>query len=79
MNRNTKPAVPALEKALSILEYIARQGRFINPKEIAEELGVPIATTYRIMKYLSNRSYLQESPQGGAYALGAQLLHLAKR
>jgi len=69
--------VPALEKGLDILEFIAQQERYTTPKEISEALGVPIATTYRILNYLSNRKYLQESPQGGAFGLGTQLLFLA--
>jgi DNA-binding IclR family transcriptional regulator len=71
--------VPALEKALDILEYIAERGDFVSTKEISAELGIPIATTYRTVNYLCNRNYLRENPdlEGNGYSLGAQIQILA--
>jgi len=74
-----KPTVvPALEKALDIIEYIARKGSYMTAKTIANDLGIPSATTYRTINYLCSRGYLQEEANGeGRYYLGTQLLHLA--
>jgi len=71
--------VPALEKALDILEYIAERGDFVTTKEISAELGIPIATTYRTVNYLCCRNYLRENPdvEGGGYSLGSQIQVLA--
>jgi len=71
--------VPALEKALDILEYIAERGDFVTTKEISAELGIPIASTYRTVNYLCSRDYLRENPdvEGGGYSLGAQIQVLA--
>lgn len=70
--------VPALEKALDIIEYIAHKGTYMTAKTIANNLGIPPATTYRTINYLCSRGYLQEDVQAeGRYYLGTQLLHLA--
>ena len=70
--------VPALEKALDILEYIAERGGFVPAKEISANLNIPIATTYRTVNYLCSRNYLHENPDvEGGYSLGAQIQILA--
>lgn len=70
--------VPALEKALDILEYIAQRGTYVTVKEVSNGLGIPLATAYRTIKYLWSRKYLQtKSEAGGEYYLGPQLLYLA--
>lgn len=74
---HTKPAVvPALEKALDILEYLAERGSAVTIKEIATALGTPLATTYRIVNYLCSRGYLKAQGDGVFY-LGPQLLYLS--
>jgi DNA-binding IclR family transcriptional regulator len=80
MNPSTKPAtvVPALEKALDILEYIAQSGTSVPAKELSTNLMIPHATVYRTVKYLCSRGYLKQDQQDeGEYSLGPQLLHLA--
>lgn len=80
MNFSTKPVVvvPALEKALDILEYIAQSGTSVTAKELSTELRIPHASVYRTVKYLCNRGYLKQDQQDeGQYSLGPQLLHLA--
>lgn len=70
--------VPALAKALDIMEYIARMRRSVPLKEISNELGIPSATVYRTVNYLCHREYLRKDPQNdGAYLLGPTLLFLA--
>ncbi len=70
--------VPALEKALDIMEYIAETRRPVLLKEISMELGIPSATVYRTVNYLCHRQYLRKDSQiDGAYLLGPRLLLLA--
>lgn len=72
------PVVPALEKALDILEYIAQEGVPVTLKDITTTLNIPHATAYRTVKYLCSRNYLKPDPQSeSAYYLGPQLLYLA--
>lgn len=76
--KKTAPVVPALEKALDILEYLADKDAGVTMKEIAEALDIPPATAYRTIKYLCQRRYVRETPTNdGLYNLGPQLLHLA--
>ncbi|MGQ9889586.1 MAG: IclR family transcriptional regulator [Aggregatilineales bacterium] len=76
---STKPTVvPALEKALDILEYIAERGTVVTIKEITTSLGIPLASSYRIVNYLCSRGYLKTQGDGEFY-LGPQLLYLSHR
>lgn len=77
-NGNNSTVVPALEKALNVIEFIGRRGSPVTIKTISVDLGIPLATAYRTVKYLCNRKYLKKSPLiDGEYTLGPQLLYLA--
>lgn len=73
--------VPALEKALDILEFVAQRGTGVTVRQIATDLEIPLATAYRIVNYLSSRNYLKQQGEGEFY-LGPQILllsHIADR
>jgi DNA-binding IclR family transcriptional regulator len=77
-SEKTVPAIPAVEKALDILEYVAHRETAASVKDIETDLGIPIATVYRTVKYLCLRNYLKENSDGdGRYFLGSQLALLA--
>lgn len=70
--------VPAIEKALDILEYIADRGEFVTIKEIAAQLCIPTATAYRTVNYLLSRNYLRQSGESeGEFFLGPQIQRLS--
>ncbi len=70
--------VPAIEKALDIMEYMANRGEFVTIKEVAADLGIPQATAYRTVNYLLSRNYLRQSVEAeGEYFLGPQLQRLS--
>lgn len=70
--------VPALERALNILEYLAATGHPVSLKTLSKDLNIPIASAFRLVKNLTNRGYVQESANGqAAYELGEQLTALA--
>ncbi len=70
--------VPALEKALDILEYIASRGDFVTIKEISAQLSIPTATAYRTVNYLLSRHYLRQNLEiEGEYFLGPQIQRLS--
>lgn len=70
--------IPAVEKALDILEFVASQGAPVTAKEIATHLDIPASTTYRTVNYLCDRNYLKEDEQvEGRYYLGFQVMFLA--
>lgn len=70
--------IPAVAKALDILEYIAQRESAASAKDIATDLDIPVATVYRTIKYLCWRNYLKETNNGdGRYILGSQIISLA--
>ncbi|PJF31278.1 MAG: hypothetical protein CUN51_05275 [Candidatus Thermofonsia Clade 1 bacterium] len=69
--------IPALEKALDILEFLASEGKPMTVKEIAQALSIPMVTAYRTVNYLCSRGYLCEGR--GGYMLGDQISRLARQ
>lgn len=66
---NRRIVVPALEKALDILEYLAFSERHMTVAELASELGIPQASGFRIVNTLLHRGYLRKRA-GGQVHLG---------
>lgn len=70
--------VPALDRALNILEYLASRQEPATLKQISKDLDIPAASAFRLMKNLSARGYAAETAGSQAsYQLGHKLLHLA--
>lgn len=70
--------VPALEKALDILEYMAISDRQHTARSLGEELDIPQASAFRIVNTLVHRGYVRKDPTGELH-LGPRnaLLHKA--
>jgi DNA-binding IclR family transcriptional regulator len=72
-------AVPAVERALDILEYIGEQAKPIQLKEVQSALKIPPASFFRIITELSERGYLREdNTASGKYVLGHKILYLSQ-
>ena len=70
--------VPALDKALNIMEYLSKQDDSVTLKKIADFLDIPISTAFRIVKTLVARGYLVELHNGClTYAMGEKVQQLA--
>ncbi|MEA4932639.1 MAG: IclR family transcriptional regulator [Lawsonibacter sp.] len=70
--------VPALERALNILEYLSTSEQPVSLKTLSGELNIPTASAFRLMKNLTNRGYVVEHTGGQVtYALGEQVTMLA--
>jgi DNA-binding IclR family transcriptional regulator len=70
--------VPAVGRVLDIMEYIAKNNEPVNSKELADALGIPPTSVFRLIKQLLMRGYLEEDPRkGGSYRLGLQILVLS--
>ncbi len=68
--------VPALEKGLDILEYLASEGIPLTQTQIARGLGRGPNEIFRILVSLERRAYIQRDPSSGAYALTLRLFEL---
>lgn len=71
---NDQSGVPALERALDILEMIAKSEPLPFGK-IAKELELPTASAARILKVLCARHYLQKTTDG-RYECGESIVSL---
>lgn len=72
-------AVPALDKALDILELMSNLSEPITPSQIAQRLGRSLQEVYRVVLVLEGRGYLMRPPGTDALLLSTQLFGLATR
>ncbi|MDO8360242.1 MAG: IclR family transcriptional regulator [Devosia sp.] len=69
-------SAPALEKGLDILELLARAGRPMGTRQIAEELGRSKNEIFRMVHVLLGRGYLQREEGGDGLMLSNKLFGL---
>ncbi|MFH8348914.1 IclR family transcriptional regulator [Streptomyces sp. NPDC018045] len=74
--RGTAGSVQSVDRAVSVLEILARLGE-AGVTEIAEELGVHKSTAFRILGVLEHRGLVEQERERGKYYLGAGVLRLA--
>ena len=67
----------AVHSALTVLEAVAHLGPGATAHEISRELGLPRATTYRLLNLLVQDEYLVRTPDLSGFALGAKVVQLA--
>jgi DNA-binding IclR family transcriptional regulator len=72
-------SVPALEKALDILELLADEAGGLSQTAIAEATGRSVGQIFRVLASLERRGYLLRDRQSGLYGLSALLFDLAHR
>src|SRR5918997_5510938 len=69
--------VPALEKGLDILEYLAAQGVPLTQAQLARGLGRGPNELFRMLVVLERRGYVQRDLTSGAYTLTLRLFELS--
>ncbi len=74
-----KSSVPAVEKALDVLEVLADAPAGMTMNEIVDALGRTMGELYRVVVYLAERDYLEQDPDTGRYALSMRLFELSHR
>ncbi|MDQ1555211.1 MAG: hypothetical protein QOI02_213 [Actinomycetota bacterium] len=72
-------SVPALEKALDILELLADEAGGLSQSEIADAIGRSVGQIFRVLTNLERRGYLVRDPQSALYQLSTRLFDLAHR
>lgn len=68
--------VPALEKGLDILEYLAAEGIPLTQTQLARALGRGPNELFRLLVSLERRAYIQRDPGSGAYSLTLRLFEM---
>jgi DNA-binding IclR family transcriptional regulator len=76
--RRTKYSVPALEKALDVLEYLAEQAVPLTQAQLARALRRQAGEIFRMLACLESRGYLRREPATGAYSLTLKLFELSR-
>lgn len=71
--------VPAAEKVLDILEFMAGQADGLTPTEIATAMGRTVHEIYRVILVLEARGYLFQRSASDGYRLSLKLFDLAHR
>jgi DNA-binding IclR family transcriptional regulator len=66
----------AVQSALALLQEVARAGAGVTAKEISSGLGLPPATTYRLLNLLVAEEYLVRLPDLHGFALGHKVADL---
>ncbi len=67
----------AIHSALTVLEAVAELGAGATAREISDALGLPRATTYRLVNLLVQDGFLVRTPDLSGFALGSKVVHLA--
>jgi len=62
--RNPKNTVPAVNRALDLVQLLAEDGAETHTKALALRLGVPHTTCYRILRSLMGRGWVQRLANG---------------
>jgi DNA-binding IclR family transcriptional regulator len=70
-------SVPALEKALSILEMLAASRAGLSLPEIVKRSGLPKSSVHCILVTLQRQEYLYRNETTGRYMFGLKLFSLA--
>ncbi len=72
-------AVPALDKALDILEILAEQGGGLSQSELAQAVGRTPSQIFRVLQRLEKRGWIVRERPSGPYLLSTRMLDLAHR
>lgn len=72
-------AVPALDKALDVLELLADQGGGLTQAEIAASVGRSVGQVFRVLQRLERRGWIYRDRQSGLYLLSTRMFDLATR
>jgi DNA-binding IclR family transcriptional regulator len=79
IDRDAVYAVPALEKALDILELLAEQKEGLSQGQISEAVGRSLSQIYRVLVALERRGYIYRDRASGLYFLSMRMFELAHR
>jgi DNA-binding IclR family transcriptional regulator len=71
-------SVPAIERALTVLEFLCQSKRGFSLSEMSQRLRIPKSSTHLILATLERRGFLQKNTQTRRYSFGLQLVSLSR-
>jgi DNA-binding IclR family transcriptional regulator len=72
-------SVPALDKALDILELLSSEAGGLTQSQVADAVGRSTSQIFRVLATLERRGYLYRDRQSGLYSLSTRMFDLAHR
>lgn len=75
---STSLGLDILSKANAVITELERSGEG-SVNEIAETVGEPVSSTYRLLSNLREMGWVDDAPQHGRYRLGLQFLQIASQ
>ena len=69
-------AAPAVDRALDILEFMAKHPHSYGATELSRCLNIPINSVFRILKRLTEREYTAQDPLSDGYQLSTKMFSL---
>jgi len=72
-------SVPALERGLLILEYLAQSRRGVTLSQLTRKLQLPRSTGHALLLTYQRTGYVQRCEKTGRYCLGFRLQTLANQ
>ncbi|WP_380056152.1 IclR family transcriptional regulator [Falsihalocynthiibacter sp. SS001] len=75
--KKVKSTVPAVEKALDVLELLAASPNGLTMNEIVDSLGRTMGEIYRVVVYMTERGYLSQDAESNRYSLTLRLFELS--
>ena len=71
--------MPAVARALDLIEFLADRTRPFGINELARELEIPVNSVFRILKCLEARGYVETEGPAGRYQLSTRFFTLGMR
>ncbi|MCL4426285.1 MAG: IclR family transcriptional regulator [Firmicutes bacterium] len=71
--------VQSIDRALDILEVLAREGQPMRLTDLSLRLGQHKSTVHRLLATLERRQYVEQQRDTGRYALGLRVFELGAR
>src|ERR1700722_11969936 len=75
---STRRQVPAVSRAITILEYLAAAKEPFSVVPLAREIGIIPSTCLHILRALAEEGLVLPDPQTKQYSIGAGILELSQ-
>lgn len=79
LEKKTHSTVPAIGRAIDVIELISSFDREMSLGEIIENVDIPRQSLIRILNTLCERGFLNKSGKRGLYRIGLKFLYLGHR
>ena len=79
MTSSTGEGTGSLEKALDVLDAIGEAPEGLGQSDLAERLGLPRTTVYRLLATLVARGMVRRDPLRKVYRLGFRCFEMARQ